>query len=60
MYTNETPKSQVSRQIQTDNEKKEFKKKKEKKIRRRGRITANTRSASAFTKYNIRELHGNQ
>lgn len=31
MYTNETPKSQVSRQIQTDKEKKEFKKKKEKK-----------------------------
>lgn len=35
-------------------------KKKKKKIRKRGRITANTRSASAFTKYNIRELHGNQ
>lgn len=31
MYTNETPKSQVSRQIQTDKEKKEFKKKKRKK-----------------------------
>lgn len=30
MYTNETPKSQVSRQIQTDKEKKEFKKKKKK------------------------------
>lgn len=39
--------------------KKNSKRKKEKKSRR-GRITANTRSASAFTKYNIREPHGNQ
>ena len=39
---------------------KNSKRNKKKKIRKRGRITANTRSASAFTKYNIRELHGNQ
>lgn len=40
--------------------KKNSKRKEKKKRSRRGRITANTRSASAFTKYSIREPDGNQ